>query len=495
MTEYLLSLDQGTTSSRAILFNRNGEIVRQCSKEFKQIYPKPGWVEHDPKEIWDTQLAVTQKVIKESKILPSKIAGIGITNQRETTIIWDKNTGEPVYNAIVWQCRRTADTCRRFEQQGWDRKIRKKTGLVLDAYFSGTKARWILKHVPSVRKKADKGELLFGTIDTWLIWKLTGGKVHATDYSNASRTMLYDINNLAWDDEILNFFKIPKSILPEVKPSSGDFGKSTKELLGAEIPIAGVAGDQQAALFGQSCFSPGMTKCTYGTGSFMLMNTGEKIVKSQTGLLTTIAWGLDGKITYALEGSAFIAGAAIQWLRDEMCIIENAAQSEEFAAKVADTGDVYFVPAFVGLGAPHWDMYARGSIVGLTRGTNRYHIVRAALEAIAYQTNDIVKAMLADAKIALKGLRVDGGAVQNNFLMQFQADILQTEVDRPVIFETTALGAAFLAGLGTGFYKSIDDIKESWQLGKTFKPEMPAENAEKLCRRWEKAVEKSKGWI
>ncbi|MCK5097819.1 MAG: glycerol kinase GlpK [Desulfobacteraceae bacterium] len=495
MTEYLLSLDQGTTSSRAILFNRDGEIVRQCSKEFKQIYPKPGWVEHNPKEIWDTQLEVTQKVIKDSKIHPSKIAAIGITNQRETTIIWDKNTGEPVYNAIVWQCRRTADTCRRFAQQGWDRKIRRKTGLVLDAYFSGTKARWILKHVPGVRERADKEELLFGTIDTWLIWKLTGGKVHATDYSNASRTMLYDINDLAWDDEILNFFKIPKSILPEVKPSSGDFGKSTKELLGAEIPISGVAGDQQAALFGQSCFSPGMTKCTYGTGSFMLMNTGEKIVKSQTGLLTTIAWGLDGKITYALEGSAFIAGAAIQWLRDEMCIIENAAQSEEFATKVEDTGDVYFVPAFVGLGAPHWDMYARGSIVGLTRGTNKYHIVRAALEAIAYQINDIVKAMLADAKMDLKGLRVDGGAVQNNFLMQFQADILQTEIDRPAVFETTALGAAFLAGLGTGFYKNTDDIKKSWEPGKTFKPKMPAENAENLSRRWEKAVEKSKSWV
>ncbi len=495
MSEYLLSLDQGTTSSRAILFNRNGEIVRQCSKEFKQIYPQPGWVEHNPKEIWESQLEVTQKVIKDSKISPSKIAGIGITNQRETTIIWDKNTGEPVYNAIVWQCRRTADTCRRFSQQGWDQKIRKKTGLVLDAYFSGTKARWILKHIPGVKEKAKKGKLLFGTIDTWLIWNLTKGKVHATDYSNASRTMLYNINDLTWDDEILNFFRIPESILPEVRPSSGNFGKSAKEFFGVEIPIAGVAGDQQAALFGQSCFSPGMTKCTYGTGSFMLMNTGEKIVKSQTGLLTTIAWGLDEKITYALEGSAFIAGAAIQWLRDEMCIIKDSAQSEEFAAKVKDTGDVYFVPAFVGLGAPHWDMYARGTIVGITRGTNRYHIVRAALEAIAYQTNDIVNAMLADAKMDLKKLRVDGGAVQNNFLLQFQADILQTKVDRPIIFETTALGAAFLAGLGTGFYESTDDIKESWQLGKTFKPQMATENAEKLFKRWEKAVERSKSWI
>ncbi len=495
MSEYLLSLDQGTTSSRAIIFNRNGKVVKQCNKEFEQIYPQPGWVEHDPKEIWESQLEVAQKVIADSKIHPSKIAAIGITNQRETTIVWDKNTGEPVYNAIVWQCRRTADTCKRFSHEGWDQKIRRKTGLVLDAYFSGTKVRWILKHIPGAIEKAQKGELLFGTVDTWLIWKLTGGKVHATDYSNASRTMLYNINDLSWDNEILDFFRIPESILPEVKSSSGDFGVSTKELLGAEIPIAGVAGDQQAALFGQSCFTPGMTKCTYGTGAFMLMNTGEKVVRSQNGLLTTIAWGIDGKITYALEGSAFIAGAVIQWLRDEMCIIENAAQSEEFAKKVADTGDVYFVPAFVGLGAPHWDMFARGSIVGLTRGTNRYHIVRAALEAIAYQTNDIVKAMLADAKMDLKGLRVDGGAVQNEFLIQFQADILQTTVDRPVVFETTALGAAYLAGLGTGFYESIDDIKKSWQLDKTFEPKMAAENAEQLFKRWEKAVEKSKSWV
>jgi glycerol kinase len=494
MSEYILSLDQGTTGSRAILFDKNYKIVKQCSKEFKQIYPKPGWVEHDPEEIWESQLEVARKVIKNSGISPSRIAGIGITNQRETTIVWDKKTSKPIYNAIVWQCRRTADTCKRFSKQGWDEKIRKKTGLVLDAYFSGTKVRWILKHVPGAMEKAQNNELLFGTIDTWLIFKLTGGKVHATDYSNASRTMLYNINNLKWDNEILDFFKIPESMLPEVKSSNSDFGKSSKEYLGAQIPIAGVAGDQQAALFGQSCYAPGMTKCTYGTGAFMLMNTGKKIVKSQTGLLTTIAWGLDGEITYALEGSAFIAGAVIQWLRDEMCIIENAAQSEEFAIKVENTGDVFFVPAFVGLGAPHWDMYARGSIVGLTRGTNRYHIVRAALEAIAYQINDIVKAMLTDAKMDLKGLRVDGGAVQNNFLMQFQADILQAEVDRPEVFETTALGAAYLAGLGTGLHKSIDDIKKTWQ-GKTFKPKMAPEYSEKLFKRWEKAVEKSKGWI
>ena len=495
MSKYLLSLDQGTTSSRAILFNRSGEIVRQCSKELKQIYPKPGWVEHDPREIWESQLEVAQKTIKDSEISPSEIAAIGITNQRETTIVWDKNSGEPIYNAIVWQCRRTADTCKRFSKEGWDQKIRRKTGLVLDAYFSGTKVRWILKHIPGAMQKAQNNELLFGTIDTWLIWKLTGGKVHATDYSNASRTMLYNIHDLAWDTEILDFFRIPASMLPEVKPSSGIFGRTIKDLLGVELPIAGVAGDQQAALFGQNCFTPGMTKCTYGTGAFMLMNTGEQIIKSQTGLLTTIAWGFNGKIIYALEGSAFIAGAVIQWLRDELCIIENAAQSEEFATKVKDTGDVYFVPAFAGLGAPHWDMYARGSIVGLTRGTNRYHIVRAALEAIAYQVNDIVTAMLADAKMNLKTLRVDGGAVRNNFLMQFQADILQTEVDRPIVFETTALGAAYLAGLGTGFYKSTDDIKKAWQLGKTFKPKMPVEYAEKLFKRWEKAIERSKGWI
>ncbi len=495
MTKYLLSLDQGTTSSRAILFNRNGEIIKQNNKEFTQIYPQPGWVEHDPEEIWESQLEVTRKVIADAGITPEEIAAIGITNQRETTVIWDKNTGKPVYNAIVWQCRRTADTCKRFVGEGWDQTIRRKTGLVLDAYFSGTKVRWILKHIPGAMEKAEKGDLLFGTIDTWLIWKLTGGKVHATDYSNASRTMLYNINTLEWDDEILDYFRVPKSLLPEVCPSSGDFGNTTKDLFGTEIPIAGVAGDQQAALFGQSCFESGMTKCTYGTGAFMLMNTGEKIVKSQNGLLTTIAWGLDGKVTYALEGSAFIAGAVIQWLRDELCIINDASETEEIAQKVDDTGDVYFVPAFVGLGAPHWDMYARGSIVGITRGTNRNHIVRAALEAIAYQTNDIVKAMLADAKMDLKGLRVDGGAVQNNFLIQFQADILQTTVDRPVVFETTALGAAYLAGLGTGYYQSIDDIKQSWQLGKTFKPEMAAENAENLFRRWEKAVEKSKGWI
>ncbi|MFZ5943992.1 MAG: glycerol kinase GlpK [Bacillota bacterium] len=494
MEKYILALDQGTTSSRAIIFNKEGQIIKKVNKEFKQIYPQPGWVEHDPEEIWLSQLDVAQRVIREAGIAPSDIAAIGITNQRETTVVWDKNTGKPVYNAIVWQCRRTAETCLRLKREGWDQKIRRKTGLVLDAYFSGTKAKWILKHVPEVREKAERNELLFGTIDTWLIWKLTNGKVHATDYSNASRTMMYNIHELQWDKEILERFAVPVSMLPEVKPSSGDYGVTEKSLFGVEIPITGVAGDQQAALFGQCCFTPGMTKNTYGTGCFMLMNTGEKAVQSENGLLTTIAWGINGKVYYALEGSIFIAGAVIQWLRDELDILEDAAQSEEFALKVADTGGVYLVPAFTGLGAPHWDMYARGAILGITRGTNKYHLTRAALEAVAYQTRDVVRAMLADARMELKGLRVDGGAVQNNFLMQFQADILQTTVDRPRVNETTALGAAYLAGLGAGIYESMKDIECSWQLDKTFGPVMAKEAAETLYREWEKAVERSKGW-
>lgn len=494
MSKYILALDQGTTSSRAILFNKEGKVVNQFNKEFRQIFPQPGWVEHDPEEIWQSQLEVAQKVIKESGIVVSDIAAIGITNQRETTVVWDKNTGKPVYNAIVWQCRRTAETCQRLKKEGWDQKIRRTTGLVLDAYFSGTKLKWILKHVPGVREKADRGELLFGTIDTWLIWKLTGGKVHATDYSNASRTMMYDIHNLKWDEEILERFYVPQDMLPEVRPSSGDFGVTEPHLFGGEIPITGVAGDQQSALFGQCCFTPGMTKNTYGTGCFMLMNTGEKAVQSQNGLLTTIAWGVDGKVYYALEGSIFVAGAVIQWLRDQLDIINDAAQSEEYALKVEDTAGVYLVPAFVGLGAPHWDMYARGTIVGITRGTNKYHLTRAALEAIAYQTRDVVNSMLADAKMELKGLRVDGGAVKNNFLMQFQADVLQSTVDRPQVNETTALGAAYLAGLGVGMYKDTKDIECSWQLDKTFEPQMAQEAAEKLYREWEKAVERSKGW-
>lgn len=492
--KYILALDQGTTSSRAIIFDREGKIIRQCNKEFSQIFPQPGWVEHDPEEIWQTQLEVAQNVIEEAGIAVTEIAAVGITNQRETTVVWDKNTGKPVYNAIVWQCRRTAEDCQQLKREGWDPIIRKKTGLIVDAYFSGTKVNWILKHIPGVRERADRGQLLFGTIDTWLIWKLTGGKVHATDYSNASRTMIYNIHQLKWDEEIAEGLGVPLEMLPHVRPSSGDFGTTLKEFFGMELPITGVAGDQQAALFGQCCFIPGMTKNTYGTGCFMLMNTGEKPVQSQNGLLTTIAWGIDDKVYYALEGSIFIAGAVIQWLRDELDIIEDAAQSEKYALQVNDTGGVYLVPAFVGLGAPHWDMYARGAIVGITRGTNKYHLTRAALEAIAYQTRDVVKAMLADAKVELKGLRVDGGAVKNNFLMQFQSDILQTRVDRPKVNETTALGAAYLAGLGIGMYKDIKDIEGSWQLDKAFVPEMAKEQAEKLYHDWERAVERSKGW-
>ncbi len=494
MEGYILSLDQGTTSSKAILFDKKGQIISNHSIRYKQIYPKPGWVEHGPLDIWESQLGAAQKAIKISGINPSEISAIGITNQRETTILWDKNTGKPVYNAIVWQCRRTAEMCKKISDDGWDQKIRGKTGLVLDAYFSGTKVMWILENVPGVREKAEKGEILFGTVDTWLIWNLTNGNVHATDYSNASRTLLYNIHDLMWDREILDYFKVPETMLPQVRYSSDDFGVTEKGLFGVEIPITGVAGDQHAALFGQCCYHPGMIKCTYGTGSFMLMNTGEKPVNSLNGLLTTIAWGLDGKIYYALEGSIFIGGAVIQWLRDEMCIINNAAQSEEFALKVDNTGGVYLVPAFVGLGAPHWDMYARGTITGITRGTNKYHITRAALEAIAYQTNDIVNAMIGDAELGFKGLRVDGGAVQNNFLMQFQSDIIQAPVTRPVVFETTALGAAYLAGLGAGTYENADNIEKNWQEEKTFFPKMAHENAEKLYKNWSRAVERSKDW-
>ena len=494
MSRYLLALDQGTTSSKAILFDDKGRIIARKNKEFKQIYPQPGWVEHNPSDIWNSQLEVTRDVIAMAGVAPSDIAAIGITNQRETTVIWDRHTGEPVYNAIVWQCRRTADTCKRFEKEGFDQVIRRNTGLVLDAYFSATKVRWILRQAPGALDRAKNGDLLFGTIDTWIIWNLTGGKVHATDYSNASRTMMFNIHDLDWDREILDTLEIPPSILPKVLPSSGDYGTTEQSLFGTEIPIRGAAGDQQAALFGQCCFEPGMTKCTYGTGSFLLMNTGETAVNSQNGLLTTIAWGLGGKVIYALEGSTFIAGAVIQWLRDEMNLIEHADQSEEYATRVDDTGGVYLVPAFVGLGAPHWDMYARGALVGMTRGTNKYNVTRAALESIAYQTNDIVNAMLADARMDLKGLRVDGGVVNNNFLMQFQADILQTQVDRPVVFETTALGAAYLAGLGAGVYKDVQDIMGAWKLDRSFTPAMPHEVSEKLYKFWEKAVEKAKAW-
>ncbi len=449
-----MALDQGTTSSRAIIFNHEGEIVQVAQKEFTQYYPKPGWVEHDPMEIWGTQSGVLREVLETAGIRPQEIAAIGITNQRETTVVWDKNTGRPIYNAIVWQCRRTANICDELKAKGLEDYIRENTGLVIDAYFSGTKIKWILDNIEGAREKAEKGDLLFGNIDTWLIWNLTrGGRVHVTDYSNASRTMIYNIKELKWDEKLLEELDIPAAMLPEVRLSSEVYGGVTdsKTLGGAEIPIAGIAGDQQAALFGQACFQPGMAKNTYGTGCFMLMNTGEEAVTSKNGLLTTIAWGVDGKVEYALEGSIFVAGAVIQWLRDELHLITHAKDSEYFASQEEDNNGVYLVPAFVGLGAPYWDMYARGTIVGLTRGANSNHIIRAALESIAYQTRDVLEAMQEDSGIALQELRVDGGAVANNFLMQFQSDILGVPVHRPEVIETTALGAAYLAGLAVDF--------------------------------------------
>jgi glycerol kinase len=494
VAKYVMALDQGTTSSRAIIFDENGTIKGVTNREFTQIYPKPGWVEHDPMEIWGSQIGVAREVLSKSGLSPSDIAAIGITNQRETTIVWDKNTGKPVYNAIVWQCRRTAPICDELKAKGLTEKIREKTGLVIDAYFSGTKVKWILDNVEGAREKAEKGELLFGNVDTWLIWNLTGGKVHVTDYSNASRTMLFNIHTLDWDDEILQELDIPRAMLPKPMPSSHIYGYTTNEVFGGEVPIAGDAGDQQAALFGQACYAPGTAKNTYGTGCFMLMNTGEKAVTSESGLLTTIAWGVDGKVEYALEGSIFIAGAVVQWLRDELRILYNAAQSEELATKVEDNNGVYLVPAFVGLGAPYWDMYARGTIVGLTRGAKREHIVRAALESICYQTRDVLEAMQKDSGITLKSLKVDGGAVANNFLMQFQSDILGVPVDRPKVIETTALGAAYLAGLAVGYWKDKDDIASKWQIDRTFKPEMGEDMKENLYKGWKKAVERALDW-
>lgn len=494
MAKYILALDQGTTSSRAIVFDENGLIKGVTNREFTQIYPKPGWVEHDPLEIWGSQIGVAKEVLGKADVSINDIAAIGITNQRETTVVWDKATGQPVYNAIVWQCRRTAPICDNLKEKGWSDKIRAKTGLVVDAYFSGTKVKWILDNVEGVREKAEKGEVLFGNIDTWLIWKLTEGKVHVTDYSNASRTMLFNIHDLKWDDEILEELNIPKAMLPEVKPSSHVYGHTSEEVIGGKIPIAGIAGDQQAALFGQACYTPGTAKNTYGTGCFMLMNTGEKAVASDSGLLTTIAWGVDGKVEYALEGSIFIAGAVVQWLRDELRIIDNAAQSEELATKVEDTNGVYLVPAFVGLGAPYWDMYARGTIVGLTRGAKREHIIRAALESITYQTRDVLEAMQKDSGITLTELKVDGGAVANNFLMQFQSDILGVPVARPKVTETTALGAAYLAGLAVGYWKDKADIAQKWQIDKNFKPEMSGADRDGLYKGWKKAVERSLDW-
>jgi len=485
--KYVLALDQGTTSSRAIMFDQTGKGVCVAQKEFTQIYPKAGWVEHDAMEIWGTQIGVAQEVIQKLGATADEIAAIGITNQRETTVVWEKATGKPIYNAIVWQCRRTAYICDELKAKGLEGYVKENTGLVVDAYFSGTKVKWILDNVEGARDRAKKGELLFGNIDTWLIWNLTKGKVHCTDYSNASRTMLFNIKDLQWDAKILAEMDIPVCMLPEVKPSSCVYG-TTDLFGGVELPIAGDAGDQQAALFGQACFQPGMAKNTYGTGCFMLMNTGTKRVPSTNGLLTTIAWGADGKVEYALEGSIFVAGAAVQWLRDEMKMVETAAQSEEFATAVADTNGVYVVPAFVGLGAPYWDMYARGTIVGLTRGAGKNHVVRATLESIAYQTRDVLKAMQDDSGITLKALKVDGGATANNFLMQFQSDILGVPVDRPMVTETTAMGAAFLAGLAVGFWKDKEEIAAKWNVDRSFKPAMEPAMREAKYAGWIKAV-------
>ncbi|OUN01668.1 MAG: glycerol kinase [Paenibacillaceae bacterium ZCTH02-B3] len=490
----VLALDQGTTSSRAILFDRQGNVVHVAQKELTQFYPKPGWVEHNPMEIWGAQSGVAREVLEAARVRPQEVAAIGITNQRETTIVWDRHTGEPVHPAIVWQDRRTADLCETLKKNGWEPVIREKTGLIIDAYFSGTKLKWILDHVEGARERAEKGDLLFGTVDTWLVWNLTRGRVHATDYTNASRTMLFNIHTLTWDEDILRELGIPKAMLPEVRPSVGEFGETDKETFGgALIPIRGVAGDQHAALFGQQCFETGMAKNTYGTGCFMLMNTGRRPVASKSGLLTTIAWGMDGKVAYALEGSIFIAGAALQWLRDGLRLIESAADSEYYAGKVPDTGGVYVVPAFAGLGAPYWDMYARGAIFGLTRGTNKNHIIRATLQSLAYQTRDVLGAMEQDAGIRLQVLRVDGGASANNLLMQFQADILGVDVVRPVMTETTALGAAYMAGLGTGFW-SMADIRGLNRETVTFRPGMDDQTRTRLLAGWKKAVERTMGW-
>ena len=491
MANYILALDQGTTSSRAILFDRAGQIVKTAQQEFRQIYPQPGWVEHNPEDIWTSQMTVAREVV--SGIDPAQIAALGITNQRETTLIWDRKTGEPIANAIVWQCRRTAPLCEDLKREGFDQRLKTITGLVTDAYFSGTKVAWLLDNIPGVRDRAERGELAFGTVDTFLIWRLTEGRLHITDVTNASRTLLYDIHKGDWSDEILARLNIPRALLPQVRPSSEVYGET--HLLGGAIPIAGMAGDQQAATFGQACYTPGLAKKTYGTGCFMLMNTGDEAVASKHNLLTTIGWQLEGKaVQYALEGSVFIAGAAVQWLRDELGFIRNAAESEALAASVADTGGVYVVPAFVGLGAPYWDGFARGTIVGLTRGSGRAHIVRATLESTAYQTRDVVDAMQADSGLTLQTLRVDGGMVRNDFLMQFQADVLGVPVERPAVTETTALGAAYLAGLATGFWHSQDEIAQQWRVERAFAPQMSADQRDSLYAGWQRAVERSKGW-
>ncbi|HJZ69511.1 MAG TPA: glycerol kinase GlpK [Blastocatellia bacterium] len=495
-SKYILALDQGTTSSRAILFDRGGQAVASAQQEFEQLYPQPGWVEHRPEDIWTSQFNAARKLLKQSNIKADQIASLGITNQRETTIIWDRETGEPVHNAIVWQCRRTAEDCSRMRREGVAEIFAERTGLVLDAYFSGTKVRWLLDNVPGARQRAAEGKLAFGTVDSWLIWKLTGGRIHATDPSNASRTLLFNIERGEWDDELLTALDVPRELLPHVAPSSAVIGETDPSLFGEAIPIAGNAGDQQAALFGQVCTTPGMSKNTYGTGCFMLLNTGKERVRSKSNLLTTVAWQIGSEpIEYALEGSVFIAGAAIQWLRDGLEIISSAAESEAMATSVADTGGVYFVPAFVGLGAPRWDQYARGTIIGLTRGSTREHIVRAALESIAYQTSDVLRCMHDDSGIKLTELRVDGGAARNDFLMQFQANILGIPVVRPTNTETTAAGAAFLAGLASGFWSSTKELGESWQREKTFEPKMNASDRERLLDGWTRAVERAANWI
>jgi glycerol kinase len=492
--KYIMALDQGTTSSRCILFDKSGNICSVVNKEFKQIYPQPGWVEHDAMEIWDTTLEVARAAMAKRSVKAQDIAAIGITNQRETTVVWDKDTGEPIANAIVWQCRRTSDIIDGLVKDGWSDKIRDKTGLVPDAYFSGSKIKWLLDNTPGARRRAKAGKLLFGTIDTWLIWKLTGGRVHVTDYTNASRTMLYNIRELCWDKELLNLLDVPESMLPEVKPSSCVYGTTDFELLGGEIPIAGAAGDQQCALFGQCCFEPGQMKNTYGTGCFLLMNTGHDIVKSQNGLVTTIAASADGTVQYALEGSIFIAGAAIQWLRDELGVLTSASESLSYAKRVPDTAGGYVVPAFTGLGAPYWSQRARGAIVGITRGFSRAHLVRATLESLAYQTYDIVRAMERDSGIPIADLKVDGGASANNFLMQFQSDLIAADVYRPRCIETTALGAAYLAGLAVGYWSSLDDVRNNWAVDKIFTPELDEEKRRKLLHGWHKAVKCALLW-
>lgn len=490
METYILALDQGTTSSRAIIFDKDGKIVHSSQKEFTQHFPKPGWVEHNANEIWGSILAVIAGVLSESNIKPEQIAGIGITNQRETAVVWDKETGIPVYNAIVWQSRQTSAICEELKAKGYNDVFREKTGLLIDAYFSGTKVKWILDHVEGARQKAEEGNLLFGTIDTWLIWKLSGGKAHVTDYSNASRTLMFNIHELKWDEELLEILGVPASMLPEVRPSSEVYTKTAPfHFFGKEVPISGAAGDQQAALFGQACFEKGMAKNTYGTGCFMLMNTGEKAVRSEHGLLTTIAWGLNGKVEYALEGSIFVAGSAIQWLRDGLRMLKDARDSESYAKKVESTDGVYVVPAFVGLGTPYWNSDVRGAVFGLTRGTSKEHFIRATLESLAYQTKDVLSAMEMDSSIKLKTLRVDGGAVKNNFLMDFQSDILDVPVERPRINETTALGAAYLAGLAVGFWDSQEEIAAKWAIDRAFEPEMADHERDDLYGGWKKAVQ------